>query len=59
MVLKDNFWRMNSWRRGWPKAPLAPMMRTEIDMTRKMWLRMDCYENGCRKRTSYNGVLCP
>jgi hypothetical protein len=35
MVLKDDFWRMNSWRRGWPEAPLAPMMRTEIDMRRK------------------------
>lgn len=33
-VLKDAFWRMNSWRRGWPKAPPAPMVRTDIDMTR-------------------------
>lgn len=41
IVLRDSFGWMNSWRRGCSKAPPAPMMRTDIDMTRMSKLGFD------------------
>lgn len=31
-TFEGGLWRMNRWRRGWPKAPPAPMIRIEVDM---------------------------
>lgn len=41
IVVKDFFWWMNSCRNGWPKAPPAPMMRTDIDIMKNVQTRLD------------------